>query len=70
MIRYQNIAPVERYVRVFLGVMCFIFWDLGSLVSPLWAGLAVVLSLSGISGISPLYTLLGVSTWPARSRPR
>ena len=72
MIRYQNIGPFERFVRSFLGLMGFIFWAMGSVTSPLWVGLSVVLILSGIlapenAQVRAAFAAVALS-WPIESR--
>jgi hypothetical protein len=59
--------PVERVVRVLigLGIVSLVF------VGPKtpWGWLGVLPILTGITGLCPLYTVLGISTRPKKSAP-
>lgn len=57
--------PIERVVRVLfgLGIVSLVF------VGPKtpWGWLGVLPILTGITGLCPLYTVLGISTRPKKS---
>lgn len=58
----KNIHPIERAVRVILGLglMSMIFWG----PSSYWFALGIVPVFTGLSGWCPPYQLLGISTCP------
>jgi Inner membrane protein YgaP-like, transmembrane domain len=64
-----NEAPIDRVVRVVVGVALLAVAVVGVVASPLsWIAGAVgaVLVVTGATGFCPLYALLGVSTCPAK----
>ena len=61
-----NEHPIERVVRVALGVGLVAAAYTGSLGA--WAYVGVVPILTGALGTCPLYTLVGISTCPVRTR--
>lgn len=61
-----NEHPVERVVRVGVGVVLVALAAMGSIGA--WGYIGVVPILTGSLGSCPLYTVLGISTCPAKSR--
>lgn len=59
-----NEHPVERIVRVLLGV-ALVGAAASQALGP-WAYVGIVPIVTGALGNCPLYTVLGVSTCPAR----
>jgi hypothetical protein len=55
-----NEHPVERVLRVVLGLVGIGFVFLGPKTALGWFGLIPL--LTGITGLCPLYTVLGIST--------
>lgn len=58
----NNVGKVDRIIRVVLGVLLIgnVFYALESPIG--WVG--VILLITGIAGICPLYSLLGINTKP------
>ena len=58
----NNVGKVDRIIRVVLGVLLIgnVFYALESPIG--WLG--VILLITGIAGICPLYSLLGINTKP------
>ncbi|MCB1859039.1 MAG: DUF2892 domain-containing protein [Gammaproteobacteria bacterium] len=56
----NNVGKVDRIVRVILGVLLIgnVFYALQNPIG--WVG--VILLVTGIFGICPLYSLLGINT--------
>ena len=61
-----NEHPVERVVRVALGVGLIAMAALGTIGG--WGYIGVVPLLTGAMGSCPLYTLFGLSTCPVKTR--
>ena len=61
-----NEHPVERVVRVVVGLGLVAAALMGTL-GP-WAYLGLVPVLTGLAGTCPVYSLFGISTCPARSK--
>jgi len=61
-----NEHPIERVVRVVLGVALIGMAAMGTIGA--WGYIGVVPVLTGALGTCPLYTLLGISTCPVKSR--
>jgi hypothetical protein len=59
-----NEHPLERGLRVLLGIGTLSFAFIGPRTP--WAYLGLVPVLTGLLGSCPLYTLLGLSTCPIR----
>ena len=57
--------PVERVLRVLVGVVVLSLVFLGPKTAWGWIGLLPV--LTGVTGLCPLYTILGISTCPKKS---
>ena len=57
--------PVERVIRVLVGIGLLSLVFVGPKTPWGWVGLAPV--LTGAAGLCPLYTLLGISTCPKKS---
>lgn len=55
-----NVGTTDRIIRVVLGVILIInvFWGLQTPIG--WIG--VILLVTGLAGICPLYSIIGVST--------
>jgi len=60
-----NQHPIERVIRIALGVALFSLTTIGPQTP--WGYLGVVPLLTGLTGTCPLYTLLGFSTYPAKA---
>lgn len=62
----NNVGKVDRIIRVVLGVLLIgnVFFALQHPIG--WIG--VILVLTGIAGICPLYSLLGLNTKSAAER--
>ena len=61
-----NEHPVERAARVVVGVALIVMAAMGTI--GVWGYIGVVPLLTGALGSCPLYTLLGISTCPVKSR--
>jgi hypothetical protein len=62
----RNVGPVDRVIRVILGVILLAFYFLAPENPWHWAGLAGVVPLfTAAIGSCPFYTMLGLSTCPA-----
>ncbi|HQX82490.1 MAG TPA: DUF2892 domain-containing protein [Vicinamibacterales bacterium] len=61
-----NEHPMERVARVVLGVALVGMAAMGTIGA--WGYIGVVPILTGALGTCPLYTLLGVSTCPVKTR--
>lgn len=62
-----NEHPIERVVRVAVGLGLVAAAFTGALGA--WAYVGVVPVLTGLLGNCPLYSVLGISTCPTRTRP-
>ena len=62
----NNVGKTDRIIRVILGVLLVgnVFFALQHPIG--WVG--VILILTGIAGICPLYSLLGINTRSAAER--
>jgi len=62
----NNVGKVDRIIRVILGILLIgnVFFALQHPIG--WIG--VILVLTGIAGICPLYSLLGLNTRSAAER--
>ena len=61
-----NVHPIERIVRVAIGVV-----GLGLVVvgpRTLWGLVGLLPLVTGLAGSCPLYTMLGLSTCPSKTR--
>ena len=54
--------PVERVIRVLVGVVILSLVFVGPKTAWGWIGLVPI--LTGATGLCPLYTVLGISTCP------
>ncbi len=66
----RNEGPVDRAVRVVLGLALLALLGVGPV--PGWglAGLVGIVPLAtGILGVCPLYSILGISTCPTEKAP-
>ncbi|MFO1012036.1 MAG: DUF2892 domain-containing protein [Planctomycetota bacterium] len=63
-----NEHPIERVLRVVVGLAAISLVFVGPQTAWGWIGLVPV--FTGSFGSCPLYTLLGFSTCPMRSTPR
>ncbi|MGE3344289.1 MAG: DUF2892 domain-containing protein [Vicinamibacterales bacterium] len=61
-----NEHPIERVVRVALGAALIVLAYQGTI--GVWGYIGVVPILTGALGSCPLYTLLGISTCPVKSK--
>lgn len=57
--------PVERVLRVLVGVVVLSLVFIGPKTAWGWIGLLPI--LTGVTGLCPLYTILGISTCPKKS---
>ena len=57
--------PVERVLRVLVGVVLLSLVFVGPKTAWGWIGLIPI--LTGATGLCPLYTILGLSTCPKKS---
>jgi len=57
--------PVERVLRVLAGVVVLSLVFIGPKTAWGWIGLLPI--LTGVTGLCPLYTILGISTCPKKS---
>jgi hypothetical protein len=62
-----NEHPVERAIRVALGLALLVLVFVGP--KTLWGLLGIVPLATGLLGSCPLYTLFGISTCPAKTKP-
>jgi hypothetical protein len=62
-----NEHPIERVIRVLVGVGLISLVFVGPKTALGWIG--VIPILTGLSGLCPLYTALGFSTRPKKSAP-
>ncbi len=60
----KNEAPLERVIRILLGLVGIALVFLGPRTS--WGWLGLVPLLTGLVGFCPLYSLLGISTCPLK----
>jgi len=56
--------PVERVIRVLLGLVLLSLVFVGPKTP--WGWIGIVLLATGLTGLCPLYTLLGISTCPRK----
>lgn len=64
----KNVGAADRIVRVILGIALLAFFFLVPASPWHWVGLiGIVPLLTAAIGSCPLYTLLGMSTCPARA---
>ncbi len=61
-----NEGTIDRVLRIILGVALLVLTVVGP--KTLWGLIGVVPLLTGIVGTCPLYSLLGLSTCPLKSR--
>lgn len=61
-----NVQPVERAVRVVLGVAALALVFIGPKTP--WGLLGLIPLATGLIGSCPLYTVLGFSTCPLKGR--
>ena len=59
--------PIERVVRVLVGLALLSLVFIGPQTAWGWIGILPI--LTGASGRCPLYTLLGISTCPKKAAP-
>ncbi len=62
----RNEHNIERALRVVLGIVLLSLVFVGP--KTLWGLIGVVPLTTGLAGTCPLYTLLGISTCPVKSR--
>ena len=62
----NNVGKVDRIIRILLGVLLIgnLFYALQHPIG--WIG--VILLITGIAGICPLYSLLGLNTKSAKEK--
>ncbi len=59
-----NEHPVERAIRVFVGLGLISLVFIGPQTP--WGWIGVIPVLTGSTGLCPLYTILGISTCPRK----
>ncbi len=59
--------PIERVIRVLVGVAILTLVFIGPKTAWGWIGLLPL--LTGVTGLCPLYTILGISTCAKKSAP-
>ena len=57
--------PVERVIRVIAGLVLLSLVFVGPRTP--WGWIGIIPILTGLSGLCPLYTMLGISTRPKNS---
>lgn len=62
-----NEGTIDRVLRIILGVALLALTVLGP--KTLWGLIGIVPLLTGIVGTCPVYSILGLSTCPLKSRP-
>jgi hypothetical protein len=63
-----NEHPIERVLRVLAGLVLLSLIFFGP--QTLWGLVGIVPLLTGLVGSCPLYSVLGISTCPARRTPQ
>ncbi|MDZ4261598.1 MAG: DUF2892 domain-containing protein [Pseudomonadota bacterium] len=58
----MNVGTIDRTIRVVVGLVMAVLAFAGALGA--WAWIGVVLLLTGIIGVCPLYKLFGINTCP------
>ncbi len=59
--------PIERVIRALVGIVLLSLVFVGPKTPWGWIGLLPL--LTGVTGLCPLYTILGISTCPRKSTP-
>jgi hypothetical protein len=62
----RNVHPVERFLRVALGVGVLSLVIIGP--KSMWGLVGIVPLLTGLVGTCPVYSLLGINTCPVGKR--
>ncbi|MCS6940119.1 MAG: DUF2892 domain-containing protein [Roseiflexus sp.] len=64
----QNVGPIDRGIRAILGIVLLIatFVLLSGFWQALAALVAVILLITAIFGVCPLYSALGIDTTPTK----
>lgn len=64
----QNVGPIDRGIRAIAGIVLLIatFVLLSGFWQALAALVAVILLITAIFGVCPLYSALGIDTTPTR----
>ncbi|MDX5362460.1 MAG: DUF2892 domain-containing protein [Alphaproteobacteria bacterium] len=62
----QNVGSIDRAVRIVVGLflVSLVFWG----PQTLWGLIGLVPIVTALAGTCPAYTILGLSTCPAKSR--
>lgn len=63
----QNEHSTERALRIAIGLAALMLVFLGPQTA--WGWLGLIPLATGLLGTCPIYTLLGVSTCPAKNKP-
>jgi hypothetical protein len=63
----RNEHPIERVVRVLLGLGLLAIVFVGPQTA--WGWLGLIPLITGLLGTCPIYTLLGATTCPAKPNP-
>lgn len=64
----QNVGPIDRGIRAIIGVVLLVatFVLLSGFWQALAALVAVILLITAIFGVCPLYSALGIDTTPTK----
>lgn len=60
----QNVGGIDRTIRVVVGLVLLALVFVGP--KTLWGLIGVIPLVTGFFGVCPLYSVLGMSTCPAR----
>lgn len=62
----QNVGSIDRVLRIVVGLflVSLVFWG----PQTLWGLVGLVPIVTALAGTCPAYTILGLSTCPAKSR--
>ncbi|MCP1337489.1 YgaP family membrane protein [Futiania mangrovi] len=62
----QNVGSIDRVLRIVVGLflVSLVFWG----PQTLWGLIGLVPIVTALAGTCPAYTILGLSTCPAKSR--
>ena len=58
----QNSGGIDKILRIVVGLALIALTVMG--VLPVWGYIGIVPLATGLMGWCPLYTVLGINTWP------
>lgn len=61
----QNVGGLDRILRLLVAVVLALFYSFGTSTggwSVIWLVVALILAVTAITGVCPLYKLLGIDT--------